>query len=121
MKAGEGRNYSSTYDGEVSYLSNWVTARYNHLKKAYGDVPLVRYQGHAQSFSWLPKVNNGQIGGTVNAAKWLEAVNFTVSGASVSGGIRPTVTWPASAGRAGTAPRSGPRAGVWRSRPSSCA
>ncbi|HRA45303.1 MAG TPA: CotH kinase family protein, partial [Phycicoccus sp.] len=88
LVAGEGRNYSSTYDGEVSYLSNWVTARYNHLKKAYGDVPLVRYQGHAQSFGWLPKVNNGQIGGTVNAAKWLEAVNFTVSGASVSGGIQ---------------------------------
>ena len=87
LVAGEGRAYSSTYDGEVSYLSNWVTARYNNLKRAYGDVPLLRYEANSQSVGWLPKVDNGQIGGTVNSALVLYGLNYVLSGTTVAGGL----------------------------------
>jgi len=87
LVAGEGRAYSSTYDGEVGYLSAWVGQRVAFLLRAYGDIPLLRYSGHVQSLGWRPAVNNGQIGGTVNQNLQLEALSWTLTNGAVPGGI----------------------------------
>jgi uncharacterized protein YjdB len=74
--AGEGKDYAPTYEGEVAYLKNWVTARSDFLESNYGEVPLVRYNSHVADQGWLAKVDNGQISGTAGQSRRLEAFSL---------------------------------------------
>lgn len=111
LVAGEGRPYSSTYAGEVSYLSTWVTARVNHT--------CVR-----------PTVTSLCCGTAATRPRWagcrpstsgklaeLSTRHSPLSPSAISSRTRrsparwsPMPTWPASAGWAGVGPPWEPRA-----------
>ena len=88
LVAGEGKTYASTYSGEVAYLKDWVTKRGNHLARAYGDVPTLRYRAHTAELGWMHKVNSGQISGTVLQSRRMEAASLELLNSSVSGSIQ---------------------------------
>ena len=88
LLAGSGKDYATTYDGEVAYLKNWVSKRSTHLQKAYGKVPNARYQSHVQNLGWRPFVDSGQISGTVGRALRMEALNLSLQNSTgVTGSV----------------------------------
>ncbi len=88
LVAGEGKTYSSTYAGEISYLKSWVTKRQYMLRQLYGDAPIVRSRGYVQSKSWMPYVNTGQFIGTTGQALRLEGMNIALLDPGVSGSLQ---------------------------------
>lgn len=84
---GEGKNYSSSFNGEVDYLKNWVSQRYAFLNTNYGSNPLVTDKAHVADLGWLNVVNNGQIAGTTGQSRRLEAFSLGLPNSPVSGSI----------------------------------
>ncbi|WP_345206162.1 CotH kinase family protein [Fodinibacter luteus] len=83
-----GGTYASSYSTEVSDLRSWVASRQSHLRKAYGDVPVLQYRAHVQSLGWLHRVNTGQIAGTVGQARRLEAFSLAKLTSPAAGSIQ---------------------------------
>lgn len=80
--------YSSTYSGEVSKLRSWVSTRQTHLRKAYGNVPVLQYTSHVAGVGWLRKVDTGQISGTTGQSRRLEAFSLSQFTSTTSRGIQ---------------------------------
>jgi hypothetical protein len=70
---GYGKDYHSTYAGEVGYLRDWVTTRATMMLKEQGATPWLRYRAHLQNIGWQRKVNTGQVAGTIGESRRLEA------------------------------------------------
>jgi hypothetical protein len=83
-----GGTYASTYGGEVSDLKSWVSARQSHMRRAYGNVPVVRYNSHVAGVGWLRKVDTGQISGTIGQARRLEAFSLAKLTSPTTGSIQ---------------------------------
>ncbi|POH68468.1 hypothetical protein E3O57_00360 [Cryobacterium sp. TMN-39-2] len=72
--AGFGKNYHSTYAGEVGYLRDWLATRATMLIKEQGATPMLRYKAHLQDVGWQRKVNTGQVGGTLGQFRQMESL-----------------------------------------------
>ena len=68
-----GKDYHSTYAGEVGYLRDWVTTRATMMIKEQGPTPMLRLRAHLQDIGWQRKVNTGQVAGTIGQARRMEA------------------------------------------------
>lgn len=85
---GWGKNYSTTYAGEVAYLRDWMKTRITMLAKEHTPTPRLRYRGHVQLVGWQPKVNTGQVAGTVGQDKRLESILLATPGTSAIDSIQ---------------------------------
>lgn len=88
LLVGEGHTYATTYAGEVAYLRSWVSKRSDFMRRAYGDVPIVRYKGQVQSIGWMPYVNTGQITGTMGRSLRLETISLKLVNVPTTGSIQ---------------------------------
>lgn len=85
LTAGQGKDYASTWSGEVSYLRNWVSTRSTFLNEEYGNVPILTYRGQVQNVGWQGDVKSGQIAGTVGRALNFETLSLSSSSGSITG------------------------------------
>jgi uncharacterized protein YjdB len=84
-----GRMVAPTWDGEVSYLRDWVAKRVAHLSSAYGSgMPIFQYATHVSSIGWQNEMTSGQIAGTTGQALQVEAVDLALLNNTVSGSVR---------------------------------
>lgn len=54
-----------------------MSSRQSHLRKAYGNVPVLQYTSHVAGLGWLRKVDTGQISGTTGQSRRLEAFSLS--------------------------------------------
>lgn len=101
LLGGSGGTYADTYTEEVGDLKSWVNLRQEHMRKAYGNVPVLRYSSHVQTSGTLRKVDSGQISGTLGLSRRLES--FSLAKWPTAGGIQAkshvqTIGWSKSWG-----------------------
>ena len=77
---------ADTWEGEVSYLRDWVEERTAHLASAYGSgMPVFKYDAHVASIGWQPDRTSGQIVGTSGRALQVEALDIALLQNSLAG------------------------------------
>lgn len=89
--AGFGKNYHSTYAGEVGYLRSWLATRATMMIKEHSPTPVLRYQAHVQNVGWQRKVNFGQISGTLAQSLRMEALELETPGTTAIANIEANV------------------------------
>ena len=81
-----GRLVADTWEGEVSYLRDWVEERAAHLASAYGSgMPILKYAPHVAAIGWQPAMTSGQIVGTTGRALQVEALDISLLSNSLGG------------------------------------
>lgn len=70
---------ADTWEGEVSYLRDWVETRAAHLASAHSSgMPVFKYDAHVASIGWQPDRTSGQIVGTSGRALQVEALDIAL-------------------------------------------
>jgi hypothetical protein len=82
-----GKDYHSTYAGEVGYLRDWVATRARIFLKEQGSTPMLRYLAHVQNIGWQRKVNTGQVAGTIGQSLRTEAFILETPGSTAIANI----------------------------------
>lgn len=76
----DGWNTVLHYNGKADYEKEEKKVEPKPVKQAASKAKNnngLKYQAHCQSIGWCPEVKDGQIAGTINASKRLEAIRFT--------------------------------------------
>lgn len=74
-----GHIVADTWEGEVSYLRDWVERRVAHLGTAYSSgMPILQYAPHVADLGWQPAMTSGQIAGTSGRTLQLEALDIAL-------------------------------------------
>ena len=84
---GFGKDYHSTYAGEVGFLRDWLATRATMLLKEQGATPMVRFKAHLQDIGWQRKVNTGQVAGTLGQARQMESLIVETPGSTAVANI----------------------------------
>ena len=84
---GFGKDYHSTYAGEVGFLRDWLATRATMLIKEQGATPMLRYKGHLQDVGWQRKVNTGQVAGTLGQFRQMESLIVETPGSNAVANI----------------------------------
>jgi uncharacterized protein YjdB len=83
------RTVAPTWQGEVSYLRNWVSTRAAHLASVHGTaMPILVYSAHSADIGWAPDHTSGQMVGTSGKGLRLEALDIAVTSNSLGGTIQ---------------------------------
>jgi hypothetical protein len=85
-----GKDYHSTYAGEVGYLRDWIATRARVLIKEQGATPMLRYLAHVQNIGWQRKVNTGQVAGTIGQSLRTESFILETPGSNAIANIEAT-------------------------------
>ena len=84
-----GRTVASTWDGEVSYLRDWVAKRVAHLSSAYSaGMPIFQYATHVSAIGWQNELTSGQIAGTAGRGLQVEALDLALLSNTLSGTVQ---------------------------------
>ena len=71
---------SSTYNGEVQYLRNWVSNRVSYLNQRYSKNDVVQYTTYIEAEKWEDQwKNDGQLSGTTGQCKKLEDIKISLA------------------------------------------
>lgn len=74
------RTIEPSFDGEITYLRNWMVDRCNYLSGAYGtDMPIITYATHVENHGWQSGVTTGMKAGTSGQALRLEALQLSIN------------------------------------------
>ena len=84
---GFGKDYHSTYAGEVGFLRDWLATRATMLIKEQGATPMLRFKAHLQDVGWQRKVNTGQVAGTLGQFRQMEALILETPGSTAVANI----------------------------------
>ena len=83
------RMVADSWQGEVTYLRDWVAKRTGHLAAVYGtDTPVLKYATHVAEIGWQNAMTSGQIAGTSGKGLQAEALDITVGPSPIPGTIR---------------------------------
>lgn len=83
------RLVADTWQGEVSYLRDWVAKRAGHLAAVYGkDTPVLKYATHVAGIGWQNALTYGQIAGTSGRGLQAEALDISLGSSPFTGTIR---------------------------------
>ena len=80
---------ATTFDTGVRSFKNWMSSRAAYLRLAYGSsMPTLTFPAYLAGTGWQPAVSSGMIAGTTGELRRLEALRFSVAGASLTGGVQ---------------------------------
>ncbi|MDN3495772.1 CotH kinase family protein [Planococcus sp. APC 4015] len=84
----DGGRVADTWQQEVASLREWISVRATHLAaKHRAGMPVLTYATHVKAVGWQPTRTSGHMAGTVGRGLQVEAIDLSLSGGAVAGGL----------------------------------